>query len=151
MPTRGPGTNAPGGGWRPCSDDRITTPTPIDKVVEFAATLPYRLKLSGRQTKRLLRHAMNGLLDPALLERPKTAFRVPVREWLRGVLSPLVQETFRSRVMRGRGLFEPAALDFLAASAGGKQPGAPPSAIWNVLWLELWCAQYLDANPAADR
>ena len=121
------------------------------KVVEFAATLPYRLKLSGRQTKRLLRAAVKGLLDPALLERPKTAFRVPVGEWLRGPLSPLMQDTFRSRAMRDRGLFEAAGLDFLAASANGHPNPAPTQAIWNVLWLELWCGQYLDANPAAER
>lgn len=121
------------------------------KVVEFAATLPYRLKLSGRQTKRLLRSAVRGLLDPALLERPKTAFRVPVDEWLRGPLSTLVQDTFRSRAMRDRGFFEAAGLDYLAASANGGANPAPTPAIWNVLWLELWCARYLDANPAAER
>ena len=121
------------------------------KIVEFAATLPYRLKLSGRQTKRLLRAAVKGLLDPALLERPKTAFRVPVEEWLRGSLSSLAQDTLRSRAIRERGLFEPAGLDFLAASANGHAHPAPTPAIWNVLWLELWCGQYLDANPAAER
>ena len=41
------------------------------KVVEFAATLPHKLKLTGWQTKRLLRSAVKGLLDPELLERPE--------------------------------------------------------------------------------
>jgi asparagine synthase (glutamine-hydrolysing) len=121
------------------------------KIVEFAATLPYRLKLTGVQTKRLLRAAVKGLLDPALLERPKTAFRVPMSDWLRGPLQPLVQDTLRSAAMRGRGLFDAAALDALAAPAGAAGPPVPARAIWNVLWLELWCRQYLDANPAADR
>ena len=121
------------------------------KVVEFAATLPYRLKLSGPQPKKLLREAVRGALDPALLERPKTAFRVPVSEWLRGPLSALVHDTFGSKRIRERGLFEPAALDFLAASTNGHPAPAPPQAVWNVLWFELWCRQYLDADPAADR
>ena len=121
------------------------------KIVEFAATLPYRLKLTGVQTKRLLRAAVKGLLDPALLERPKTAFRVPMNDWLRGPLQPLVQDTLRSAAMRGRGLFDAAALDALAAPAGAAGPPVPARATWNVLWLELWCRQYLDANPAADR
>ena len=121
------------------------------KVVEFAATLPYRLKLSGRQTKKLLRDAVKGLLDPALLARPKTAFRVPVSDWLRGPLSAMVHDTFASRTMRERGVFEGAGLDYLAASTNGHPDPAPATAIWNVLWLELWCRQYLDADPAADR
>lgn len=129
------------------------------KVVEFAATLPYRLKLSGRQTKRLLREAVKGLVSPDVLSRPKTAFRVPVAEWLGGPLGALVQDTFASRVMRERGLFEPRALDGLAASTAAARPGlnpdaarvAPATAAWNVLWFELWCRQYLDADPAAER
>jgi asparagine synthase (glutamine-hydrolysing) len=121
------------------------------KVVEFAATLPYRLKLSGRRTKKLLREAVKGLLDPALLERPKTAFRVPVSDWLRGPLAPMVRDTFASRTMRERGLFEAAGLDYLAASTNGHPDPAPSTAIWTVLWFELWCRQYLDADPAAER
>jgi asparagine synthase (glutamine-hydrolysing) len=121
------------------------------KVVEFAATLPYRLKLSGLQTKRLLRSAVKGLLDPELLKRPKTAFRVPMAEWLRGPLSAVVRDTFASRAMRNRGFFEPSALDSLLRSGNGTGSSPAPQAIWNVFWLELWCQQYLDANPAADR
>ena len=121
------------------------------KVVEFAATLPYALKLTGLQTKRLLRSALKGLLDPELLKRPKTAFRVPLTDWLRGPLSALTEDTFASTSMRARGLFTTSALDSLLRDHKG--PGEAPStrAIWNILWLELWCQQYLDANPAAER
>jgi asparagine synthase (glutamine-hydrolysing) len=113
--------------------------------------LPYRLKLSGLQTKRLLRSAVKGLLDADLLQRPKTAFRVPMAEWLRGPLAALLRDTLGSSGMRQRGLFAPSALDKLAVNGNGAANGAPPQAIWNVLWFELWCQQYLDANPAADR
>ena len=121
------------------------------KVVEFAATLPYALKLTGLQTKRLLRSALKGLLDPELLKRPKTAFRVPLTDWLRGPLSTLTEDTFASTRLRARGLFTTSALDALLRDHEG--PGEAPStrAIWNILWLELWCQQYLDANPAAER
>ncbi|MEO6212389.1 MAG: asparagine synthase (glutamine-hydrolyzing) [Vicinamibacterales bacterium] len=118
------------------------------KVVEFAATLPYRLKLSGRQTKRLLRSAVKGLVSPELLESPKTAFRVPMAEWLAGPLAPMLRDTFASTRMRQRGLFEATALETLLAGGGA---AAPNRAIWNILWLELWCQQYLDANTAAER
>lgn len=121
------------------------------KVVEFAALLPHRLKLSGLQTKRLLRSAVKGLLDPELLKRPKTAFRVPMTDWLRGPLSALTRDTFASDAMRNRGLFTGTALDDLLRAGNGADGATPPRAIWNILWLELWCQQYLDANPAADR
>jgi asparagine synthase (glutamine-hydrolysing) len=121
------------------------------KVVEFAATLPYRLKLSGVQTKRLLRSAVKDLLSPELLKRPKTAFRVPLAEWLDGPLSGMLHDTFASPAMRHRGLFNLPALDALLPSNNERGAAAPTQAIWNLFWLELWCQQYLDANPAADR
>ena len=120
------------------------------KVVEFAAMLPSRLKLTGLRTKRLLRSAVRDLVAPELLQRPKTAFRVPLAEWLRGPLSALLHETFSSASMRHRGLFEPRALDGLI-QPDGHSPRPPAQAIWNLLWLELWCQQFVDANPAADR
>jgi asparagine synthase (glutamine-hydrolysing) len=121
------------------------------KLVEFAATLPYRLKLSGMQTKRLLRSAVKGLLPPDLLQRPKTAFRVPLGGWLRGPVAPLLRDTFASRAMRQRGIFATSALDSLSTRVASAGNHLPAQAIWNVLWLELWCQQYLDANPAAGR
>jgi asparagine synthase (glutamine-hydrolysing) len=121
------------------------------KVVEFTATLPYTLKLSGRQTKRLLRAAVSGLLPPELIDRPKTAFRVPLDEWLRGPLATLVADTFTSSAARGRGLFDLAALDRVTMPRHGDGNGVSAQARWNLLWLELWCRQYLDANTAADR
>ena len=120
------------------------------KVVEFAAMLPSRLKLTGLRTKRLLRSAVADLVPLEALQRPKTAFRVPLAEWFRGPLSALLHDTFSSPGMRQRGLFEPKALDSLI-QPNGRTPRPPAQAIWNLLWLELWCQQYLDANPAADR
>lgn len=121
------------------------------KVVEFAAMLPYRLKLTGLQTKRLLRSAVRDLVSPELLQRPKTAFRVPLGDWLRGPVSPLLQDTWSSSAMRQRGFFDRAGLERFRRAASGGDARIPSQAIWNVLWLELWCEQYLDANPAADR
>ena len=121
------------------------------KVVEFAATLPHKLKLTGWQTKRLLRSAVKGLLDPELLERPKTAFRVPMNDWLRGPLSALVRDTLTSTAVRARGLFSTEGIQALLDDLDNPADTPPMRAIWNILWLELWCQQYVDANPAADR
>jgi asparagine synthase (glutamine-hydrolysing) len=138
--------------------DRMTMATSVEgrvplldhKVVEFAAMLPARLKLTGLRTKRLLRSAVADLLAPELLQRPKTAFRVPLAEWFQGPLSTLLHDTFSSSRMRQRGFFEPSVLD-LVTRPNGELPRPPAQAIWNLLWLELWFQQFVDANPAADR
>ena len=56
------------------------------QLVEFVATLPDEMKLSGWTTKRILREAMKGVLPESILNRPKMGFPVPFGAWTRGAL-----------------------------------------------------------------
>jgi len=62
------------------------------RVVEFAARLPLGFKVRGNTTKYLLRRLLHEMVPPALVERPKMGFGVPLNRWLRGELRPLVDE-----------------------------------------------------------
>ena len=56
----------------------------MDKaVVEFAARLPMKYKLHGKQRKMILKAAFSDLITPELANRPKRGFGVPVATWLR--------------------------------------------------------------------
>ena len=55
-------------------------------VVEFAMSLPSRLKLQGVTGKRILRDAIKGLVPDSVLTKPKQGFAVPLTEWFRGPL-----------------------------------------------------------------
>src|SRR5207245_801588 len=46
-------------------------------VVEFAARLPWRLKLSLTRTKVLLKRALRGVVPDEILRRPKKGFGIP--------------------------------------------------------------------------
>jgi len=52
-------------------------------VADFAARLPTSHKISGGQTKRVLRRALAGLLPEGVLKRRKQGFAMPVGRWLR--------------------------------------------------------------------
>ena len=55
-------------------------------VVEFAMSLPSRLKLQGGTGKLILREAIRGVVPDSVLTRPKQGFAVPLPEWFRGPL-----------------------------------------------------------------
>lgn len=57
------------------------------RLVEFAAGLPHRERIRGRQGKWLLKHTMRRYLPEEVLFRPKQGFVTPIAQWLRGPLA----------------------------------------------------------------
>jgi asparagine synthase (glutamine-hydrolysing) len=55
-------------------------------VVELAVGLPLALKRRAGSTKWLLRKLLYKRVPPALVERPKMGFGVPLADWFRGPL-----------------------------------------------------------------
>jgi asparagine synthase (glutamine-hydrolysing) len=47
------------------------------RLVEFAATIPTRLKMKALDEKHVLKRAVEGLVPPAVLARPKQPYRAP--------------------------------------------------------------------------
>jgi asparagine synthase (glutamine-hydrolysing) len=60
-------------------------------VVEFAMSLPSRLKLGGHGGKLVLRQAIAGLVPDSVLTKPKQGFAVPLTQWLRGPLKHRIE------------------------------------------------------------
>src|SRR4051812_37947924 len=115
------------------------------KLVEFAATLPDRLKLRGFTTKRILREAIRGLLPEEILTRKKMGFPVPFGQWTRARWQPVVRDVLLDRRTRERGLINPAAVErLLDAHRDGTANGG--DAIWALVNLELWYRTFIDGQ-----
>jgi asparagine synthase (glutamine-hydrolysing) len=67
------------------------------RVIEFARAMAQPLKLHASGGKRALRLLLARHLPAALIDRPKTGFVVPIREWLRGDL----RESMRASILDG--------------------------------------------------
>ncbi|MBM4131301.1 hypothetical protein FJ250_09805, partial [bacterium] len=62
------------------------------RLVEFCMRIPPTLKLSGGQTKYLLRRAMRGDLPDGILQRQKGGFGSPVAHWVQGPLRAVARD-----------------------------------------------------------
>jgi asparagine synthase (glutamine-hydrolysing) len=113
------------------------------RLVEFCAALPSSLKLRGRTSKWLLRQLMHDRLPPAILTRPKMGFGVPVGEWLRSELRPLLEDTLLSSRAAQRGYFNPQAIRGLVDEHLTYRVDRTPH-IWALLMLELWFREFAD-------
>ena len=71
------------------------------ELVEYSLGLPAAEKQRYRGTKGLLVEACRDLLPPAVYERPKRGFALPMEKWMAGPLAPFVEEGLREVVERG--------------------------------------------------
>ena len=70
------------------------------ELVEYSLGLPAAEKKRYGGTKGLLIEACRDLLPPAVYERPKAGFALPMRKWMGGPLAPFVENGLREVVRR---------------------------------------------------
>jgi asparagine synthase (glutamine-hydrolysing) len=116
-------------------------------LVEHAAALPERFKLSFWRTKRVLREAVREAVPPAVLRRPKMGFPVPIGSWLRGPFRPLAEDLLLGPRALERGLFDPKALRRLVEEhrTGVAEHG---ERLWLLANLEIWQRVFLENDRA---
>ncbi len=112
-------------------------------LIEFAASLPEKLKLRGLTTKYLLKRMLKKLLPAENLDRRKMGFGVPIGHWFRGKLQPFLRETILSERALNRGLFRPEAVKQLVElHTRGERDNSHQ--LWTLLMLELWFQKFID-------
>jgi asparagine synthase (glutamine-hydrolysing) len=70
------------------------------ELVEYSLGLPAAEKKRYGGTKGLLIEACRDLLPPAVYERPKAGFALPMRKWMGGPLEPFVENGLHEVVRR---------------------------------------------------
>jgi asparagine synthase (glutamine-hydrolysing) len=111
------------------------------RLVEFVWKLPPRFKSDDRQSKRLLRKVLYRYVPPALVERPKMGFSIPLAAWLRGELRPWADDLLSPARLAGDGIFAAAEVrelwDQHQAGSANRE-----NVLWNVLMFQAWKAHY---------
>ena len=107
------------------------------RVAEVAARVPMSMKLRGKTGKWILRELLRRQLPPALFERPKSGFSIPMRDWLSGDLRPWAEDLLESSRMRQEGFFDAERVqehwrDYLAKRRN------TPASVWAILMFQSW-------------
>jgi asparagine synthase (glutamine-hydrolysing) len=112
------------------------------RVAEYAASLPADYKLHGRQGKYVLKEAVKDLLPKSILQRPKKGFGIPVAQWLRGRLNPLMNDLLAPERLKTQGLFDPVYVQKLV-SEHEKSIASHHKELWTLLIFQLWYDKFL--------
>jgi asparagine synthase (glutamine-hydrolysing) len=107
------------------------------RVVEFAWTLPDKLKIRGNTGKLLLRSLLDRYFPRAQFQGPKMGFGVPVAAWLRGPLREWANDLLSPASLRRGGLLnEPPVTAALAEHLEGTRDRSRE--LWTVLMFVSW-------------
>ena len=115
----------------------------LDKdVVELAFRMPGSLKLRGYRRKHILKQAMADKLPSKILNRRKEGFSIPMKNWLRSELRPLMESLLSRERIEARGLFEWPAVERRMREhlEGGKNHAHQ---LFPLMVFERWAEEFL--------
>jgi asparagine synthase (glutamine-hydrolysing) len=120
------------------------------RIVDFAASLPGRLKINGFKQKFVLRELMRDKLPERVLNRKKTGFDIPAHDWFRGVLRPLLMDTLSPKRLEATGIFDSRAIQELIGDHMERRINVGYH-LWGLLTLFIWMRRWnVEATPAAE-
>jgi len=125
--------------------DRMTMAASIEarvpfldhRIVEFAINLPADWKLKWGKTKVILRRTMKGHLPDSVLNKPKQGFSIPMKNWLRGPLKPMMLDLISHDSIQQRGYFEPQTIQRWIAEHLDKKINHSHR-LWSLMVFEMW-------------
>ena len=120
------------------------------ELIEFVARIPTSLKLRNRETKYILKRALQGIVPDAILNRSKMGFGLPVQDWINRELRNRIRETLTSQRARQRGYFDANYINLLLEEHERKRRDHSAS-LWTLFMLELWHEKYMDRASARPR
>ena len=120
----------------------VRVPLLDHRVVEYTSALPAALKYRNGSGKILLRKLLARYLPPAMFERPKMGFGVPVDRWLRGALKPLLTDYLSSERLQREGVFDAGNIErkvqeHLTGRANHEYR------LWTLLMWEMWRERWM--------
>lgn len=121
----------------------IRVPYLDNELARFAATIPPELKMKGTETKYLLRKIARKYLPDAVIDRPKTGFGAPLREWLQQdpAFRTQLRERIQSLVTHYPEYFDGYAIQQLYEASISKQTDGAYT-LFALACIESWLRQF---------
>ena len=107
------------------------------KLVEFAANIPFSLKIKNGSMKHILKLAMKNEIPKNILNRKKRGFTPPIINWLNRSLTDLESKYLSEQQIRERKLID---YEYVKKLSEGYKNGKTSNyvKIWSLICLESW-------------
>lgn len=111
------------------------------RIIEFAASIPTKLKIRGDNQKYLLKELMRPKLRSSTTQRKKIGFDIPAHEWFRGPLRGVLLEALEFAQAEHSDLFNFDAIDRLKRLHMSRNINVGYH-LWGLMTLFLWMKRW---------
>jgi asparagine synthase (glutamine-hydrolysing) len=117
----------------------VRTPFLDVELVNFIFSLPDDFKINASIRKRILQDTFRDFLPPALYNRPKKGFEVPLLKWFRREMKAMIMDDLLSeKVITEQGIFDYAEVQKLKRQLFSSNPGDVHARIWGLVVFQYW-------------
>jgi asparagine synthase (glutamine-hydrolysing) len=120
----------------------VRVPLLDHEVVEAAQRVPDDARFLPLGRKDLLKRLAMPTLDPAIFDRPKAGFVLPIEVWAKDQLADQISARFADRARVESVGLNPDALGKLWRAFRAGSPGLYWSRVWAPFVLLNWCEQH---------
>jgi len=118
------------------------------RVVELASRMPVADRLGWLRRKTIMKRVFASMLPPAIRQRKKQGFSVPMKHWLRDELRPLMTDVLSGSSLRRGGVFRPLAVERLMAEhLSGRRNHS--HLLWSIVLSCMWLDRFTRLRTAA--
>ncbi|MCG3681412.1 asparagine synthase (glutamine-hydrolyzing) [Aliarcobacter butzleri] len=111
------------------------------RIIECMARIPLNIKYKNKQGKYLLRQILYKYLPKEMVDKPKSGFQIPLNEWLRGELKPLVLK-YLDDTKLDENIFNIKEINILKKRFFEEEDLG--TTIWFILMYQMWKEKWLD-------
>jgi asparagine synthase (glutamine-hydrolysing) len=112
-------------------------------LIEFAASLPEKMKARRFETKSFLKRIAARLVPREVVYRRKMGFGVPIGKWFRGEMKDFVEQILLSEKSLTRGIVRREMIEkYVREHTRAERDHS--FQLWTLLMLELWFQRFID-------
>ncbi|MCE2713064.1 MAG: asparagine synthase C-terminal domain-containing protein, partial [Cryomorphaceae bacterium] len=111
-------------------------------IIEWTAQIPDEFKYRKGVKKYILKEIVHRYVPKEVMDRPKMGFAIPISDWLRTQLRPMLEEYLSDDRIRKEGLFSVEFVRQLKSDfLNGKKEFDVK--IWYLLMFEMWYEEWM--------
>ena len=112
------------------------------RFVEFAATIPDYQRLKGKVSKYALKRSMSGILPDSIIHRGKEGFSIPIKNWMKAELKPMMLDALSEQRIKESGFFDYSSVQSLIQQhLNGTENHS--HRLWALMVFQIWYEQYI--------